>query len=69
MMYLHEICTQKHHGKANTKIELGEIDIIFKVTKAIQNGFSLVLCEEIFDVSSTNLVHRATVQDNRLITL
>ena len=36
---IYEICTQKHQGKVNTKIELGELDLIFKVTKAIRNGF------------------------------
>ena len=33
-----KFCTQKHQGKSNTKIELGKLDLIFKVTKAIQNG-------------------------------
>ena len=32
-----KLCTQKHQGKANTKIELGKL--IIKVIKAIQNGF------------------------------
>ena len=43
MMCLHEICTQKHQGNVNTKIELGELDLAFKVTEAIQNGFCSIV--------------------------
>ena len=49
MTYLHEIFYTEAPGQANTKIKLDELELIFKVTKAIQNGFCSI-CKEIFDV-------------------
>ena len=55
-----KFCPQKHQGKANTNIELGKLDLIFKVTETIQNGFRSI-CEETFDVSLPDLVHRSNM--------
>ena len=55
---IYEILCTEDQGKAIIKVELGKLDLIFKVTKTIQNGFRSI-CEKIFDVSSPNLVHRS----------
>ena len=54
----------KHQGKTKTMFELGDLDLIFKVTghssHSACDGWFRSLSEEIFDVSSTNLVHRSS---------
>ena len=59
LICLHEILYTEAPGQGEGQDELGELDLIFKVIKAIQNGFRSI-SEEIFDVSSPNLVHRST---------
>ena len=57
-MYLQFLYTEGP-GQGEDQDELGELNLIFKVTKAIQNGFRPI-SEEIIDISSRNLVHRST---------
>ena len=63
----YEICTQKHQGEANTKIELFKLDLIFKVTKAVQNGIHSI-CEEIYMTYPYQIWYtKATGQGKRLV--
>ena len=59
LTYLHESLYAEAPVQGKYQDEPGELDLIFKVTKAIKNGFCSV-SEEIIDVSSPNLVHRST---------
>ena len=53
-------CEPTRAGKTN------ELDLIFKVTKVLQNSFHLV-SEEIFDIVSPNLVPRGTRERLKVI--
>ena len=62
---LTEFGTQKHQGMVKTMFEPGDFDLIFRghwghlERQHMKDGF-LSITEEIFDVSSPNLVHTST---------
>ena len=59
MTYFHAILHTEAPGQGENQDGPGELDLIFKVTKAIQSGFRSI-SEEIVDVSSPDLVHIST---------
>ena len=52
MKYLHEILYTETPGQGEDQDEPGELDLIFKVTRANQNGFHSI-SEGIFDIPCT----------------
>ena len=59
LTHLYKILYTEAPGKGKDQDEPSELDLNFQVTKAIQIGLHSI-SEEIFDVSSSNLIHRST---------